>query len=557
MQKKTIPPLSLMALNSLAALWCLLVLNTSLWQSLLEWRPVGTWGDVLYLTSFIALVFTVLFVFLTPFTLSQKVAKPILGILIIASSAAAYYVNHYGILIDKTMIRNVLATNSAETLELMTPRLMSYVLLWGVLPATVIQLVNVKTQTVQKVLWQRAMALLGLLVMVGVIAALSYSSHAALLRNHREVRHMLTPVNMLAGAGSLVAENFQNPLPYEPIAAGVALGTHWKGQTPVSKTGAGVLKKPVVMVLIIGETARAQNFGLNGYLRQTTPKLAAIDELLVFKNVTACGTSTAISVPCIFSDLPRDEFSLRKARSRDNLLRVLEEAGFTIKWFDNNTSCNGVCAGREEMRADRERQGNYCHEELPCVDEAVFEMMWRELGQAKVNTVLVLHMLGSHGPGYHLRYPLEFEKFVPACHETDFSKCSTQEIINAYDNSILYTDHLLAQTVTKAQFHHNDYDSVVWYVSDHGESLGEKGLYLHAIPYAVAPKEQLQVPMVLWMSDGFRQRMDLDVACLNQSTERALSHDHIFHSALGLLDVQLPVKRPSLDMFSGCVKQAS
>jgi lipid A ethanolaminephosphotransferase len=549
--------MNLAGLTIIVTAWCLMVFNVPLWQSVLVWRPVNNWADVLYLGSFVALVFTAVFIFLTPFTLSRRLSKPLLGVLIIASSIGAYYVGHYGILIDKTMIRNVLATNSAETLELMTPGLILYVMGFGVVPAALIQLVSLRSQTVRQLLWQRIVLFVGLMAMLGVIAALSYSSHASLLRNHREVRHMLTPVNMIAGVGSLVAESARQPLPYQPIAAGVTLGPHWEEHSSLKQSTSTTEKKPLVLVLVVGETARAKNFGLNGYSRQTTPELAATTELLAFQQVTACGTSTAISVPCMFSDLAREEFALRKARARDNLLDVLEKAGFVVRWFDNNTSCNGVCGERPEIRADRLRPSDVCQADAPCFDEAIFELMWPELAAVKVNTVFVVHMLGSHGPGYHLRYPSEFEQFTPACHETDFSKCSTQEIINAYDNSILYTDHLLFQTINTVKAHSHHYDSAVWYVSDHGESLGEKGLYLHAIPYAVAPSEQLQVPMVFWSSEGLRQRMGIDASCLRQTTGRPLSHDHVFHSTLGLLDIHLPAKREALDMFSPCMQGSS
>ncbi|NBS13039.1 MAG: phosphoethanolamine transferase, partial [Gammaproteobacteria bacterium] len=256
----------------------------------------------------------------------------------------------------------------------------------------------------------------------------------------------------------------------------------------------------------------------------------------------------------LFSDLSREEFSVRRARARDNLLDVMERAGFDILWFDNNTSCNGACGDRVEMRVDAAPSSDLCRATTPCMDGALFEKVWNELAHINRDTVLVIHMLGSHGPGYHLRYPKEYERFTPVCLETDFSLCTIEEIVNAYDNTILYSDTLLAETIRKLSDQSQRIDSAFIYVSDHGESLGEKGLFLHAIPYAVAPKEQLEVPMVFWMSAGFGEHMGLNSDCIRQSSHRPVSHDFLFHSVLGLMDIRLPAKRTELDLFSPCVR---
>ena len=543
------------ALTATTVLWCLLILNPALWQQLTDWHPIKTWVDVPFLGSFFVLTFVVTYLFFTPLTLSRTLIKPVLGMVVVMSSLATYFVAHYGILIDKTMIRNVFATNAAETSELLSLGLLTQVLLSGVLPAAIIQFVPLTLQTRREVLLRRLISLTGLLLLVAVIAATFYQSHAALLRNHREVRHMLTPVNIIASTAGLAAEAVQRPLPYESIAAGVQLGPHWQNTTSTvsGKAGESKRKRPVVIVLVVGETARAHNFGLNDYARQTTPRLAEASDLIAFQEVTACGTSTAISVPCMFSDLTREEFSPRKARARDNLLDVLERAGFAVTWFDNNTSCNGVCGNRPELRADPQEQAALCPEGAPCFDGAIFERMWTQLSTINQDMVVVMHMLGSHGPGYHLRYPAEFERFTPVCRETDFALCSRDEIVNAYDNSILYTDYLVAETISRLAARTDQLDVGMLYVSDHGESLGENGLFLHAIPYSVAPLDQLRVPMVFWSSDGLVARMGLDLGCVRQQTHKPLSHDHFFHSVLGLLDITLPAKRDELDIFGSCM----
>lgn len=553
-KKLHLPAVGLSTLTAFVTLWCLLALNQSLWRHLLEWRPIESFEDIAFALSFGMLAFIATYIFLTPLTLSRHAAKPIAALVLILSSAAAYFVHRYGILIDKTMIRNVFATNAAESLELLTVGLVLQVIFFGVIPAFIVLRWPLKVQSLRQRVSHRAAVVATLFIALGGIAAIFYQPHASLLRNHREVRHMLSPVNILSGVGSLVAEATRQPLPYEAIAAGVKLGPHWSNVTPSHHHNEKAEHKPTLLVLVIGETARAKNFGFNHYSRQTTPQLQSIPDVVAFDQVTACGTSTAISVPCLFSDLSREEFSVRRARARDNLLDVMERAGFDILWFDNNTSCNGACGERVEIRVDSAASSDLCRSATPCIDGALFEKVWSELEHINRDTVLVIHMLGSHGPGYHLRYPKEYERFTPVCRETDFSLCTIEEIVNAYDNTILYSDTLLAQTIGHLSDQSQRIDSTFIYVSDHGESLGEKGLFLHAIPYAVAPKEQLEVPMVFWMSPGFGEHMGLRSDCIRQASHRPVSHDFLFHSVLGLMDITLPAKRTELDLFSPCVR---
>jgi lipid A ethanolaminephosphotransferase len=306
------------------------------------------------------------------------------------------------------------------------------------------------------------------------------------------------------------------------------------------------------VVFVVGETARAANFGLNGYARETTPQLGAVTELVNFTDVRSCGTSTAISVPCLFSDLGRKDFSSEKAKARDNLIDIVSRAGFEVNWYGNNTNCKGVCRGIPEIRAVREEHPRFCIGDSPCMDGAMFANFSASLDGVEGRHFIVLHMLGSHGPGYHLRYPAEFEHFTPVCRETDFSKCRVEDIVNAYDNTLRYTDHLLASTIESLRAISSRADTALLYVSDHGESLGENGIFLHALPYAVAPDFQTRVPMVFWASDGFVRRMGLDMKCIGERRSRALSHDNIFHSMLGLMNIDTQVREPRLDIFGEC-----
>jgi lipid A ethanolaminephosphotransferase len=311
------------------------------------------------------------------------------------------------------------------------------------------------------------------------------------------------------------------------------------------------------VVLVVGETARAANFSLGGYPRATNPRLAEVQDLVYFTNVSSCGTSTAISVPCMFSDLGRDGFSAEKARARDNLIDIVAKAGLGVDWYGNNTNCKGICRAAGEKRAVRESHPAHCKADVPCTDGAIFEDFWRTLPAYSGRGLVVLHQLGSHGPGYHLRYPESFNQFTPVCRSTDFSKCQVSEIVNAYDNTILFTDHLLAETIRRLQSMADRVDSAILYVSDHGESLGENGLFLHAVPYALAPRVQTHVPMVFWSTAGFNERMQFDRQCLVEQRNRPLSHDNYSHTILGLLDVSTSVRKSELDFVQGCRRSAT
>lgn len=531
------------SLTAWAALWCLIALNLPFWTRVLEIRPIVSVGDAMYLVSFALLAFIIINLFLLPFTLLRPLARPLLAIALLLAGLAAYFVDAYGVRIDKVMIRNVFETDGVEAGELVNVNLLVYVGLLGVLPALLVMRVGLVVASWRRELAHRGAAIGISVLFLGVIAAFFYQDHASTLRNNRELRHLLVPVNYLAGLGSYVGEITKPDLPYEPIGADAKPGAVWQ-QVDAAR--------PVVVVLVVGETARAANFGLSGYARQTTPELATTPDLVNFTDVSSCGTSTAISVPCMFSDLGRDDFSAEKARARDNLIDIAGKAGFDVQWFGNNTNCKGVCRNVPEIRAVREDYPQYCIGDSPCMDGAMFDSFAKTLQAPEGRRFVVLHMLGSHGPGYHLRYPREFEQFTPVCRETDFSKCPVSDIVNAYDNTVLYTDHLLADTVRKLQALGSEVDTALLYVSDHGESLGERGVFLHALPYAIAPEFQTRVPMVFWASPGFMQRMGLDAACLQRERSQPLSHDNLFHSMLGLMQVETAARDPGLDIFARC-----
>jgi len=299
------------------------------------------------------------------------------------------------------------------------------------------------------------------------------------------------------------------------------------------------------VVLVVGETARAAEFSLNGYQRNTNPRLSSLN-IINFADVQSCGTDTAESLPCMFSHLGKAGYSRNEAKRYENLLDVLQRAGVQVIWRDNNSGSKGI-----GDRVTYEDQVNVHDEPLcstgECYDEILLKDLGKLLSQNSGDMFIILHQKGSHGPSYYKRSPKDFKLFLPECTKDSVQDCDQQSIINAYDNTIVYTDYVLAKLIDllKAQ----TYSTAMLYVSDHGESLGENNIYLHGLPYAFAPKQQTHVPMIFWASDRFLHEKSIDSAKLEQTSSGRFSHDNLFHSMLGLFHVTTAIYRPELDLF--------
>ena len=468
-----------------------------------------------------------------------RATRYVLAGLLLVSAGAAWFMNHYGILLDQGMIENVFETDRAEALELLGPGLFGYLLVFGLLPAAVVWRMLPRRQSVwDTVLEKSALAAASLLVMTLAVGPF-FKDYASMVRNHREFRYLLTPVNYLGSLYTWAADLTATPKVVEPVGEDATRGRHW-----------AAVRRPVVSVLVVGETARADNFSLNGYPRPTNPRLAGLD-LVYFDNVSACGTATAVSLPCMFSNLPRADYSKAAARSREGLLDVVEHAGIRTVWLDNNAGCKGVCGPADTWTATGLDIDGLCVDG-ECFDDVLLRQLDDALAQADEDVLIVLHMNGSHGPAYFRRYPDAFRRFTPDCRSDELTDCAREEIVNSYDNTIVYTDWFLAQVIGRLERQNERFDTALLYVSDHGESLGEYGLYLHGTPYLLAPSGQTHVPMMVWLSEKYRRDFGVDAACLRKRHGDALSHDNLFHSVLGMLDISTTARDAELDLFGAC-----
>ena len=533
------PALTSTRLTVFAGLFFALGANTPFLSAVLAgrdpWLP-ASWTFTLAMLVALAAVH----VLLLSLVVARPLAKPLLALLIVATAFATYYMQRFGIYLDPTMLRNVLKTDPAEAGELFGWGMLPHLLLFAGLPLLVLWRVQLDRQPwVRAMAWRLATIAGSAALLVGALL-LVFQDFSAQMRNQKEVRYLITPANFIYSAVRVsVDSTHEAQAARSPTGLDARLDASWTART-----------KPALLVLAIGETARAANWGLNGYARQTTPQLAQRD-VINFPDVTACGTNTETSLPCMFAPIGRRDYDERRIRTSESLLHVLHRAGFQVLWRDNQSGCKGVCEGLATEQLDNAKLPEWC-DGGRCLDEALPQGLDTVARDGKGNLVVVLHMLGNHGPAYFKRYPQAFRRYTPTCDTGDLKQCPREQIVNAYDNALLYTDHVLVKTIDFLESQSKRYDTALVYVSDHGESLGEKGLYLHGVPFAIAPDEQTKVPMTWWLSPGYTASFGLDTACLKREAARARTHDNLFHTTMGLLQVQSREYEPTLDITRAC-----
>lgn len=527
------PELGSITVSILTALYLLAITNQSFWAKgwlYLEGRP----------TTFasIAIGIACLYVALCVAVSVKYVMKPVFIFLILASAAGAWFMDQFGVVIDIEMIRNAAETNSAEAGHMITVGFVLHMLAFGILPVLLLLWVKVRHRPF---LWKVRgnLAVIAPALVIALVAGLSHARvYAAAVRAHHDWFQSLNPFVPLVTATQFAVGESGN---INVVAAPL-------GEDARISDGPVTGRKPRLMIVVAGETARADNFSLGGYERDTNPELAKKD-IFYFPDTTSCGTATAVSLPCMFSVYPRTDYTHRKGLATQNLLDVLSHAGVNVEWWDNNTGSKKIAARVKERSVIKDGDPRYCGNG-ECRDEVFFGDLDAWIGSVKTDTVLVVHQIGSHGPAYSQRYPEEFRRFKPDCRSSDFSECQREEIVNAYDNTIAYTDHILSGLIDRLAGQQDRLDVSMLYMSDHGESLGEFGLYLHGAPYMIAPPQQTHVPFVLWLGKDAKAAYSAD--CLKDETTKPQSHDNLFHSVLGMMRVETKVRDPALDLISAC-----
>jgi lipid A ethanolaminephosphotransferase len=531
----------------LAALWISLLPNAA---TLSAFANASSSANVLQASAFVlggwvfAFAITLLLTLVLSIFFPGRSLRVLCAALIVAATTLGYFSLFLGTQFDKTMLLNMMQTDTSETLELINARLLLWIAFVGVLPATVLWLLgdSANAGMSNKRQYVRSIALgsvtvVGLLSLTAGLVFAQYSRYASTARSRAINFHTLAPANLLAASVALAASLRDARTVREPRG----LDAHQSYP----------IEKPRLFIFVLGETARAQNHGLNGYERDTTPRMRAARGYY-FPDTESCGTATAMSVPCIFSGFSRDKFSLSAGRSNETMIDVVLHGGARVIWRDNDGGCKGVCDKADVEDFTNAANAKWCPEPGNCFDEILLQGLEEKIRSNSKDTLVVLHLKGSHGPAYYKRYPAIFERFQPVCQSSDLASCDVQTIRNAYDNTIVYTDHVIGETTRLLERLGDQFATALLYVSDHGESLGESGLFLHGMPYAVAPKEQTRVPMYAWVSPQFIKMERWDATCMAKQTKVQRSHDNVYSTVLGFMEIDTLEYKKELDLFEPC-----
>ena len=458
----------------------------------------------------------------------------VLAVLALVGAGADAFTTLYGTVMTPDMVRNALSTDWREATELVGWRWTTRTLLFA-LPALAVAFFapTVEQKTARDFrgkLRYTTRAVLLTAVTMGFLLS-QFSTLSAFMRNQKEARYLIEPVAVI----------------YSFVRTLVSDGTPQKKErlvidsTPVLTAAAS--DKPLLIVLVVGETVRAADWGLNGYERNTTPELKRRG-VINFTDVTACGTSTDVSLPCMFSRVGRKDYDRDRILTEESVLSVIDRAGVTVRWVDNQSGCKGACTDAMETAVTRNTAD--CRNGV-CWDRAMLGNIDAALKTAASRELLVLHSMGNHGPAYWRRTPPAFRPFGEGCLRDDLGECRPEDVVVSYDNAVAYADQFLAAAIDKLSAV-KDRDTVLLYVSDHGESLGEKGLWLHGAPYWTDLSEQTKVPMILWMNDSARRRFNVTRPAGN--VDVPVTHDNLADTLFELTGVQSVVHHPQESLLS-------
>lgn len=467
-----------------------------------------SFNGIMLIVSVVLLVFFLnAFLFYLFLFLSRPVGKGLLVLVFMLNAFAVYFVATYNAIIDESMIGNFYNTNYEEASAFVSWKLFLYLILLGIVPSIYIIRVRLVKERLKRFLIISGIcilsaATLGLVnapnwlwidknatSLGGLLMPWSYSVNSALYLKHKKKRNQ---AEILLPEATLIDGN----------------------------------KK--VLVLMIGESARRANFSLYGYEKDTNPRLAATSNLQHYE-VASCATYTTAALRCILSHSESGE-------PYEVLPNYLHRAGVDVVWRTTNS-------GEPPIRIEEYHNRQMLSELYACENEDYDGILLAGLGERIAQSenskvLIILHMSTSHGPTYSKCYPPEFERFTPVCHSVELGNCTQEELINAYDNTIVYTDYLVHQTI-EVLAGLEECESALIFLSDHGESLGEKNLYMHGVPMSIAPREQYEIPFIVWLSDSTRrakQNIPVTQTC-------------VFHSVLSFLGVESPIYEEEKNIF--------
>ena len=521
--KVVLTPIPLMTMT---AIFIVVTGNISFWLKVADIFPfshIGNWP----MYAALLLICSALIAILLSLTALVLPVRIVVSFYLIITAVVAYFTGHLGVIVDADMIRNVLQTDRAEVSDLWSSAFALRFISFGIIPVVGIWWVSF-SQPAVVVRQRNTLVFCGANLLIVLLVVFSMSGYfTSLFREHKLLRYYLNPIYPIYSAIKFL--NHQN----DALSSNIYNTVAGYAFVPSADT-----KKELVIV-VVGEAARADHFSVNGYHRSTNPELSREQGLISFSNVSACGTSTAVSVPCLFAFANRTTFDVEASSHIENVIDVLAKAGVSVLWRDNNSGSKGV-ADRITYQNFKDPAVNSECDEVECRDTGMLLGLQEYIDQQQQDILIVLHQMGSHGPAYYKRYPKPFEKFTPTCNTNDLGKCSKDEIINSYDNSIVYTDYFLSQVIQLLKENTPAFETTMFYIGDHGESLGERGLYLHGLPYALAPEEQVHVPLIVWAGDS----SDIDYQRSLLLKDNLISHDAFSYGLLDIFEIESDIAEP-------------
>lgn len=534
------PSLSRLSFLILFALYIAVILNIAFYRQAFRLLPVDSLHNALVFASMPIVAFSVINIALT-LTSFLRLDRLTISLFILVSAAAQYFIMSFGIIIDRSMVTNILDTTPAESFALLSPRMVVVLLLSGALMVLIAWWIKIKAPvSAWRSIISRLVSIAVSALLIVFVALLFYKDYASLFRNNKELVKSLSPSNSITAGLSWYSHHRMDNLPL------VRIGEDAQQRVQMQN---GPRKN--LTILIVGETSRAANFSLGGYAHETNPRLKQ-DNVVYFPNTTSCGTATAISVPCMFSNMPRQNYDEELAHHQEGLLDIIQRAGIQVLWNENDGGCKGAC--------DRVPHQDVTALNLPglcidgeCQDEALFHQLEDYINNLQHDGVIVLHTIGSHGPTYYNRYPAAFRKFTPTCDTSQIQTCTQEQLVNTYDNTILYIDYIVDKAIKLLQSKQDKFTTSLVYLSDHGESLGEDGVYLHGLPYSIAPETQKHIPMLIWLSEDYQKRYGVDNQCLQkEAQQKNFSQDNLFSTMLGMTGVSTKEYRAQDDILTAC-----
>lgn len=534
------PALGRMTYLTLFALYIALGLNLHFYRQAFALLPVNSLHNGLVFASLPLVAFCVINIILT---LASFVwlERPLITVFVLVSAAAQYFMISFGVVIDRSMIDNIVDTTPAESFALLSTRMVITLLLSGLLAVIIAWWIRYRQPRtrLRGAAW-RVVSIVASGLVIVLVAMLFYKDYASLFRNNKELVKSLSPSNSIVAVNSWYKHNRLSNLPLVRIGEDASQRAQMKDGPRRNLT-----------ILVVGETSRAENFSLGGYARDTNPRLAQND-VVYFPKTTSCGTATAVSVPCMFSNMPREHYDEQLAHHQEGVLDIIQRAGIHVLWNENDGGCKGAC--------DRVPNQDITKLDLPgqcidgeCDDAVLFHGVEEYINNLKGDGLIVLHTIGSHGPTYYHRYPASLRTFTPTCDSNEIQTCSRDALVNTYDNTIVNVDFIVDKAIKLLQAKQDTFTTSLVYLSDHGESLGENGVYLHGLPWSIAPEQQKHVPMLIWLSEDYQTRYGINYACLKkQARDNDYSQDNLFSTLLGLTGVSTKEYQQQDDILTPC-----